>query len=137
MDLKFSNQTIVWDDLTDPMQTGQDQDQDDIAYVLATQATILKIAEERQNRILDANYAAIDLDEKVNTMAELNAHQKKQLTKTLKNFPALFSGGLGTIDIDPIHLEIDQGARPKYSKPYPVCIRFCEIGVLEEANHFQ
>ena len=148
MDLKFSNQTIVWDDLTAPMQTSKDQDEDEIAYVLATEAPILKQAEERQNRILDANYTAIDLDEKVNAMSELSAHQKEQLIKTLKKFPELFSGGLGTIDIEPIHLEIEEGARPKHSKPYPVpkayekvtkkeCTRFCDIGVLEEANHSQ
>ena len=77
MDLKFNNQTIVWDDLTAPMQTGKDQDQNEIAYVLAIEAPILKIAEERQNRILGANYLAIDLDEKVNAMEALNAHQKK------------------------------------------------------------
>ena len=42
------------------MQTSQDQDKDEIAYVLATEVPILKQAEERQNRILDANYAVID-----------------------------------------------------------------------------
>ena len=59
------------------MQTGKDQDKDEIAYVLATEAPILKVAEEQQNRILDANHAAIDLDEKVNNMGSLSAHQKK------------------------------------------------------------
>ena len=108
MDLKFSNQAIVWEDLTAPMQTEQDQNQDNIAYVLVTEAHILKIAEEKQNRILDANYVAIDLDEKVNAMTKLSAHQKKQLAKTLKTFPALLSGGLGTIEIEPIHLEIKE-----------------------------
>ena len=81
-------------------------------------------------------------------MDELSAHQKDQLTKTLKKFPALFSGGLGTIDIEPIHLEIKEGSRLKHSKAYPVpkayekvtkkkCTRFCDIRVLEEANHSQ
>ena len=55
MDQRFSNQTIVWDDLTVPMHTN-------MAYVLATEALILKLAEERQNMILDVNYVAIDLD---------------------------------------------------------------------------
>ena len=53
-------------------------------------------------------------------MNKLSAHQKEQLTKILKKFPALFSGGLGTIDIEPIHLEIEEGARLEHSKPYPV-----------------
>ena len=120
MDLKFSNQTIVWGYLTAPMQTGKDQDVDEIAYVLATEASILKVAEQRQNRILDANFAAIDLYKKVNTMGSLSTHQKKQLIKTLEKFPALFSGGLCTIDIEPIHSEIKEGAKPKHSKSCPV-----------------
>ena len=74
MDLKFSNQTIVWDNLTAPMQTWKDQDEDERAYILATEAQILKVAEEPQNRILDANYLAIDLDKKVNGMGLLSAH---------------------------------------------------------------
>ena len=78
MDLKFSNQAIlVWDDITALMQTGKDQDKDGIAYVLATEAPILKLAEERQIRILDTNYAAIALNEKVNGTESLSAHQKK------------------------------------------------------------
>ena len=81
-------------------------------------------------------------------MNELSAYQKEQLTKTLKKLPALFSGELHTIDIEPIHLEIEEGTKPKHSKPYPVlkafekvtkkeCTQFCDIGVLEEANHSQ
>ena len=45
------------------MQTSKDQDQDEIAYVLATEALILKQAEERKNRI-NGNYAVVDLDGK-------------------------------------------------------------------------
>ena len=121
-----------------------------MVYVLATETPILKLAEERQNMILNANhYEAIDLDAKVDAIESLSDHQKKQFIKTLKKFPTLFtSGGLGVIDIQPIHLEIKEGAKPKHSKTYPVpkafenltkkeCVGFCGIGVLEEANHSQ
>ena len=55
------------------------------AYVLATKAPILKLAEERQTRVVDANYEAIDLDAKVNVMDSLSECQKKQvITTTLK-----------------------------------------------------
>ena len=87
-------------------------------------------------------------DKKANDMESLSDHQKKQSIKNLKSFPALFSGKLGTIDIEPIRLEIKEGATYKHSEPYPVpkafktlakkeCVRFCGIGVLEEANHLQ
>ena len=68
------------------MQTGKDRDEDELTYVLATKVPILKVAQEGQNMILDANYATTDLDERVNDMESLSAHQKKQLIETLKNF---------------------------------------------------
>ena len=60
----------------------------------------------------------------------------------------MLSGGLDTIDIEPIHLEIKEGVKPKQSKPYPVpiafekltkkeCVILFDIGVLKEANHSQ
>ena len=130
------------------MQTKRKQDVDELAYILATKSPLLKLAEKRQNRILDANHDAIDLKEKVQEITKLRKHQKEQLLNTLKKFQKLFGGGLGTINIEPIHLEIKEDARPKHSNPYLVpkafetltkkeCTRFCEIGVLEEASHLQ
>ena len=130
------------------MQTGEDQDEDEISYILATQAPILKVAEKRQNRILDANYVTIDLDEKVNVMNSLSEHQKKQLIKTLKTFSALISAGLGAIDIEPIHLEVNEGTKSKHFRSHQVpetfenpkkkdCVGLCRIGVVEEASHSQ
>ena len=87
------------------MHTGnkQDQDQD------STEAPFLRLAEERQNRILNANYEAIDLDAKINAIESLSEYQQKEhLIKTLKKFPTLCSGGLGTTDVEPIHIG-DQG----------------------------
>ena len=44
---------------------------------LATEALILKLlVEERQNRILDANYKVIDLDAKENDIDSFSEHQK-------------------------------------------------------------
>ena len=146
MDLRFSNQIILQDDLTVSMCTIKDQD--NMVDVLATDAPILKLTKERQCRILNANYEVIDLDEKVNVMDSLSDHQKQQLLKTLKNFPTLFSEELGIIDIKPIHLEIKEDTNPKHSKAYPIpkefekitkkeYLRFCGIGVLEETKHSQ
>ena len=93
------------------MCTGKNQDQNDMLRILATKAPILKlVAEERQNRILDANYEVIDLEAKVNTTDSLSEHQKKQL----------FSGGIGTTNIELIHLEIKEGAKQKHLEAYPI-----------------
>lgn len=148
MNLRFSYQKLVQDNLlTAPIQTGYDQDEDKLAHAFATEAPILKFPNERQKRILDANYEAIDLDSKINAIDTLSKHQKEQLIKVLKKFPTLFSAELGTIYIESIHMEIMEGAKLKHSKPYPIpksiknsqtkCARFCGIGVLEEVNHSQ
>ena len=88
LDLSFSQMSISREDLTLPM-----------CYILATEAPTLNKAEDRQNWILDANYKAVNIDAKVEVMDYLNDQQKQSLNKTLKKFPKLFSGGLGTLDI--------------------------------------
>ena len=65
MDLKFSNQIIVWGKFTAPKHL-KDQDEDAIAYVLAPKVLILAMAQGGKNRILDANYVTTDLEGKVN-----------------------------------------------------------------------
>ena len=81
MHLWFSEQSISWDDLTVPMQIDKlsGTNQDDLLYMLATKAPILKLAEERQNRILDVvNCEVIDMKEKVNVSNYSRDEQKKQ-----------------------------------------------------------
>ena len=42
IDLRFGNQTMLWEDMTVPLhRTGKNQDQDDMIYILATKAPIL------------------------------------------------------------------------------------------------
>ena len=45
---------------------------------------------------------------------------EEQLIEILKTFSALFSGGLGTIDVESIYFEIKECTEPKHSKPCPV-----------------
>jgi len=81
-------------------------------------------------------------------MDYLNDKQKEELTRTLEKFLKLFSGELGTLDIDPVHIELKPGAVPFHSRAYPVpkayenptrkeSRRFCDIGVFKEANESQ
>jgi hypothetical protein len=74
-------------------------------YHMATAPDILQDAESRQSRVLDANYSAVDIDEHVNGLDHLAPEQKEQLVAMLKRHPTLFGGGLGTLNIKPIHLE--------------------------------
>ena len=122
-----------------------DRDAAELSNILATEAPILKEAEDQQNQTLHANYKAVNIDAKVETMDYLIDQQKQNLNMTLKKFPKLFSGGLGILDIEQVHLELKLGATPFHSRVYPVpnayekvtrkeSDRFCDIGVFEEPN---
>ena len=62
----------------------------------------------------------MDIDEYINLQTHLEPLQKEQLIKTLKNFPAIFQGGLGTLNIKPVHLELIPNAKPYHSRPFPI-----------------
>jgi hypothetical protein len=42
------------------------------------------------------------------------------LGETLKKFPTLFGGGLGMLNIKPVKLELNYGAKPYHATPFPV-----------------
>jgi hypothetical protein len=46
--------------------------------------------------------------------------EKQTLGKTLKKFPTLFGGGLGMINIKPVRLELIDGSKPYYARPFPI-----------------
>ena len=55
LDLSFSQMSISWEDLTLLMKEDglmYNRDAAELSYILATEAPILKEAEDRQNRIL-------------------------------------------------------------------------------------
>jgi hypothetical protein len=76
-------------------------------------------AEERQSRILDADYSKFDM-QYVSKLTHLKTEEKKTLTEMLHQFPVLFGGGLGTLKVCPIHLELRADAKLYHSRPFPV-----------------
>jgi hypothetical protein len=77
-------------------------------------------AEERQSRILDADYSKFDIKQYVSKLTHLKTEEKKTLTEMLHQFPVLFGGGLGTLKVCPIHLELRADAKLYHSRPFPV-----------------
>ena len=65
MDLKFSNQTMVWGKFIDPRHLGKTKMKIHSIY-LGTQSTNPDNGSKGQNRILDANYETTDLEEMIN-----------------------------------------------------------------------
>jgi len=145
VDILFSRKKVIWDGVSLPMRdrgTVCDREAAELIFHTAVQSPLLDTAEKRQRRILDADYSAIDIDEFVKTL-KLRDSVKNKLARTLKKYPRLFKGGLGTLNIEPIHLEIREGAKPYHAKAFPIpkayeqttkkeCRRFEEIGVWEQ-----
>jgi hypothetical protein len=50
----------------------------------------------------------------------LTDDEKQVLGKTLKNFPTLFGGGLGMLNIKPLRLALIYGTKPYHSRPFHV-----------------
>jgi hypothetical protein len=90
-------------------------------YALSVVAPVIQEAKERQYRILDADYSKVDIAQHVSELEHLNSQseEKRVLTEMLNQFPVLFGGGLGTLLVRPVHLELRADARPYHSRPFP------------------
>ena len=75
-------------------------------------------------------------------MTSLNNEQQQKMLQVLKKHDRAFKGGLGTLKIKPVELELKPGAKPYHAKPFPIpkayepltrkeCNRFERIGIWE------
>ena len=88
---------------------------------------VLREADDRQTRILAANYDQTNLSEFVTSLDHLNDVERQNLLRVFERYPTLFQGGLGKLDIPPIHLEIQLGKIPHHARPYPVPKAYKEL----------
>jgi hypothetical protein len=100
---------------------------------------VLVEAEERQSRILDANYDKVDPDEFVRGLSNFYSVEQNELSTVLKKYPILFGGGLGLLRIKPVHLTLCEDAKPVHARPFPIPQSLLkttkkEIGHLTLAN---
>ncbi len=123
MDLNFSDNTIKWGDsvmeMNEPGKLGN-RSVMRAAYSATQYDATLKSAEERQAKILDADYSKVDVAEFVSSLDYLDSTQKELLTSLLSAYPTLFGGGLGRLNIEPVTLELKPGARPYHAKPFNI-----------------
>jgi hypothetical protein len=82
---------------------------------------VLIEAEQRQSRILVANYDKIDPDIYVKGLNHLSPSEQEELSTTLKKYPiVLFGCGLGLIRIKPVHLTLRDNAKPVHARAFPI-----------------
>ena len=89
-------------------------------HTIGVQPPIITKAENRQREILDADYSPVDIDETVDGLKHITNEIKQKLKPILKKTPNAFKGGLGTLKIKPVHLELKPNAKPYHGKPFPI-----------------
>ena len=139
VDISFKENKITWDDVTIPMKERglvSDHDSMEIIFHTAVQAPIITKAETRQRMILDADYSQVDIDETIDQLEELSNDIKDKLKNVLKKTPNAFKGGLGTLKIKPIHLQLKPNAQPYHGKAFPIPKAY-ERTTRKEAKRFE
>jgi hypothetical protein len=148
IDIRYSTHSITWDDLTidlKPVGTVSDNTTCEAIYFTHTQSPLLQEIEDRQQRLLDADYSKVDLDTMVDEL-DIAPGTKRKLKQTLKKFPTLFGGGLGCLDIRPVTIELQKDAKPfngryystpkAFEAPFKKEInRMCDTKVLRKLSH--
>ena len=150
MDIQFSAKQMVWDHMTVPMKPRgfvTERQTAEHLYHTVTAPPVLQEAEARQTRILDADYSPCDIKEFVQSLDHLDIAEKDKMYSLLSSHPELFKGGLGTINVAPVKLELnnDLDHTPYHARAFPVphCYeattrkeidRLCAIGVIAKCN---
>ena len=113
---------LVWDGHTVPLKEhGEMRDMDTVKsiYHATVNPTVVE-AEERQARILDADYSKKDIDQFVTELKHLDTDEQSMLSRLLHQYPVLFGGGLGKLDIPPIDLQLNPGSVPYHARAFPI-----------------
>ena len=151
IELNFNTQRMIWEGIEIPMKDKHvisDLQNATAIYYQSIEPTVLKEAEARQKRILDADYSALDLDDYAHLETHLSKEQQEQLIRSLRKYPKLFRGGLGVLKVPPVHFDLrpmTKDEKPYHARPFPIpkCYeettkkeiqRLCNIGVLEKCN---
>ena len=113
---------VCWQGANIPLrQRGVLQNKDNLSAIYSTTINpVLHEAEERQSRILDADYSGIDIATFCEELEHLNLEERQMLSDTLEAYPTLFGGGLGRLNIKPIDLELKPDATPYSARPFPI-----------------
>ena len=74
----------------------------------------------RTLRILDENYQRADLSKIVSISKDLNDNKTIMLRDVLNKYEFPFDGTLGTRKTRPVHIELQQAAKPYHDQPYLV-----------------
>ena len=91
-------------------------------FEMSREPNIVKTANARVERILDAKYERADLRQVVReNCAHLSSYDRARLLRLLREYEHLFDGTLGAYNAAPVKLELkDPAAKPFHSKSFSV-----------------
>jgi len=122
INIVYNEQQIQWNGDSIPLKTNGMLDSRDMCsmlYSMHTDSPLLQEAEERQNKMLDADYSKVDINKMVNNL-EISDISKSKLYRTLRRFEnGLFGGGLGRLkNMKPARIKLKPGAIPYKGRYY-------------------
>jgi hypothetical protein len=122
INILFNEQQIQWNGDSIPLKTNgmlQSKELCSMLYSMHTDSPLLKEAEERQNKMLDANYSKVDIQKMV-TDLDITDVSKSKLLRMLRRFEnGLFGGGLGKLtNVKPARIKLKPGSEPFKGRYY-------------------
>jgi len=142
IDIRFSNNTVEWDNSEIPMK---DVDLDCAESYHVADADAADDAIERIKRILDAKYEPADLLAVSKEAVHLDSDEQNKLHQLLVKYDTLFDGTLGHWTDIEYGIDLKPDVTPYHPKAYPIphkyvetlkleVERLCEVGVLKKVN---
>jgi hypothetical protein len=122
LDIKFSDQTLSWQEVTIPMKTSEELNKQNINKTVEQCYESVRLGEitQRTMEILDAKYEKADLFTVVSKCTYLSQKERAALLKLLINYEDLFDGTLGTWNGPEIEIRLKKDKIPYFSRPFPV-----------------
>jgi hypothetical protein len=117
--LHFGDQTIAWDNALTPMKNHALISYNDLVATESETGTIAD-ATERMNKILEAKYAAANINDVVTECKHLSKTEQQQLLVVLNNYKSLFDGTLGHWQGETYDITHKPDAKPYHARPYPI-----------------
>ena len=122
LDIKFSDHTLSWQEVTIPMKNTDELTRQNINEIveLCYESVRLNEITRRTMEILDAKYEKADLSTIVSKCTYLSKEERAALLKLLFQYEDLFDGTLGTWNGPEVEIRLKKDAVPYFSRPFPV-----------------
>ena len=138
IDIRFSTESIVWDESVIPFKD-IDSDSQEAFHIPDPDAITPRAVP------LDNDYSKADIAQVCADQTQLDAVQQAQLKELLQKYEPLFDGTLGKWNMDPYEIELLPDAKPYHARAFPVPHRYMEtlkkevyrlvdVGVLKKVN---